>query len=107
MALVESRFVPFPAPLGVVRGDADDVVIWLRGEHDQSTAEVLHDSFARAMALDDGNLVVDMSHVQFMGTATARVIVDTRQALIGCSRLLTLRSPSKSAQRTIDLCGLA
>ena len=106
MALVESPFVPFPAPLGVVRRDADDVVIWLRGEHDQSTAEV-HASFARAMALDDGNLVVDMSHVQFMGTATARVIVGTRQALIDRSRSLTLRSPSKSAQRMIDLCGLA
>ncbi len=107
MALVESRFVPFPAPLGVMGRDADHAVIWLSGEHDQSTAEALHDSFARAMALGDDNLVVDMSHVQFMGTATARVIVDTRQALIGCSRLLTLRSPSKSAQRMIDLCGLA
>jgi anti-anti-sigma factor len=59
----------FPAPA------ADRTVVWLRGEHDVSTVSALSQTMARAIALDDGDLVVDLSGVQFMDAATVGVIV--------------------------------
>ena len=46
--------------------DADRTVVWLQGEHDISTTVALADTLARAIALDDADLVVDLSEVQFM-----------------------------------------
>ena len=60
-----------------------------------------------SFALDDGDVVLDLSGVQFMGAATIDVIVRAKDALDLRSRVLTLRSPSVSAQRVVDLCGLA
>lgn len=87
--------------------DADRTVVWLRGEHDASTVAALSETMARAMALDDSDLAVDLSEVQFMSAATVGVIIRAREFLLPRSRSLTLRSPSTSAQRVLDGCGLA
>jgi anti-anti-sigma factor len=81
------------------------IVVWLRGDHDVSTVEALSETLAGAMALDDCDLVVDLSEVEFMGAATIGVLVRARELLRSRSRSLVLRSPSRCARRILDLCG--
>ena len=85
--------------------NSDRTVVWLRGEHDVSTVAALSELMARAIALDDADVVVDLSDVQFMGAATVGVIIRAREFLRLRSRFLVLRSPSESARRIIDVCG--
>jgi anti-anti-sigma factor len=86
-------------------GDGDAVVVRLRGEHDRSTVPVLAEILASAVAVDDANLVIDLSEVQFMDAATVRVLLQARDRLAQQSRTFVLRSPSRCAQRVLDLCG--
>ena len=80
-------------------------VVWLWGEQDVSTVDALSETLAGAMAIDDCDLVVDLSEVQFMGAATIGVLVRARELLQMRSRSLVLRSPSRCARRILDLCG--
>jgi anti-anti-sigma factor len=91
--------------LGFARRDAARTVVWLRGEHDVSSVAALSETMARAIALDDADLVVDLSDVQFMGAATVGVIARARELLALRSRSLTLRSPPRCARRILDLSG--
>jgi len=93
-------------PASFAGRDADRTVVWLRGEHDISTVAALSETMAQAMALDDSDLVLDLSEVQFMSAATVGVIVRTRAFLRPRSRSLALRSPSTCARRILDVCGV-
>jgi anti-anti-sigma factor len=90
-----------------VRRRESRTVVWLSGEHDLSTVAALSETLARAIALDDADVVLDLRGVRFMGAATIEIIVRAKGLLDLRSRALTLRSPSESAQRVVDLCGLA
>ena len=81
-------------------------VLWLRGEHDLSTVAELSEVMAAAIARADGNLVVDLSDVDFMDASTVGVVDRARVVLAARSRTMTLRSPSTRAQRVLDVCGL-
>lgn len=87
--------------------EAESTVVWLRGEHDVCTVAELSATMAHATALDDGDLIVDLSGVAFMDAASLRVIMGTREHLAEHSRSLALRSPSTCARRLLDLCGLS
>ena len=93
-------------PVAFPARDADRTVVWLRGEHDICTVAALSQILARAIALDDGDLVVDLSGVQFMDAATVGVILRARDFLRLQSRSVALRSPSPCAARVLDLCEL-
>jgi anti-anti-sigma factor len=80
-------------------------VVWLRGEHDIATVSVVSETLSRAIALDDGPVVVDLSGIEFMGAATVGVLLRAADYLREQSRALILRSASQSAQRVLDLCG--
>jgi anti-anti-sigma factor len=82
-------------------------MIRLCGEHDISTVDALSEVVERAMSLDDADVELDLSDVQYMSAATIGVIVRTREWLQERDRLLVLRSPSSIARRLCDLCGLA
>ena len=86
--------------------DAYRTVVLLRGEYDASTVTSLSEAMARAIALDDADLVLDLRGVEFMDAATVRLIIRAREFLRLRSRSLTLRSPSTHARRVLDLCGL-
>ena len=86
--------------------DADCTLVWLRGEHDVSTVAALSEILALAIALDDADLVVDLSQVEFMAAATVGVVVWNREFLRLWSRTLELRCPSTCARRVLDVCGL-
>jgi anti-sigma B factor antagonist len=87
--------------------DGDRVVVWLRGEHDIATSAELSADLARAVALDESDLVVDLSEVQFMDASTIGVVVTTRNCLLGRSRSLSLRAPASHTRRILEVCGLA
>lgn len=87
--------------------EAEGRVIWLEGDHDLATVASLWATIQHAIALDDADLVVDLSGVHFMGAATISVVVRARKILGLRSRSLTLRSPSAGAQLVLDLCGVA
>jgi len=92
------------APL--VSRDGERAVVWLDGEHDIATEVTLANTLAKVTSACDANLVVDLSGVTFMSTATIDQLIRARNLLLGLSRNLTLRSPSKCARRLLDLCDL-
>ena len=107
MALSESPSVIVPLRNAAApASDADRDVVWLRGEHDISTVGALWETMTRAIAVDDGGVVVDLSGVQFMGVAAVGVLIRAREFLRLRSRSLELRSPSTCARRAFVVCGL-
>jgi anti-anti-sigma factor len=95
-------------------GDPDEVprigdptVLWLTGEYDLATVSHLADTLAIAICADRAGLIVDLSGVTFIGAATIPVLSRGRDILQAQSRTFTLRSPSRSARRVLDLCGMA
>jgi anti-anti-sigma factor len=80
--------------------------VWLRGEHDASTAGALSQVLTEAAAVDAGDLALDLGAVEFMGAATVGVILGHREVLHARSRALTLRNPSRCARRVLELCDL-
>ncbi len=106
MALLEFWSVEIPhAGLAVLEREADRGIVSLLGEHDAYTVARLREVMSAAIALDVGDLVVDLSRVEFMGVATVGVIVDTLGRLGQMSRSLVVRSPSARARRVLELCG--
>ncbi len=94
-------------PALLSRCDSDHGVIWLRGAHDASTAVALCITVARTIDVDDTHLIIDLSEVTFMDTATVEVIIRAEAFLQERSRSLTLRSPSTPALRILSVSGLA
>ena len=89
----------------VVRSAATTVV-WIRGEQDASTVAALSETLAHAISLDDSDLVLDLSGVEFMSAATVGVLVRAREFLRSLSRSLRVQSPSTCARRILALCNL-
>ncbi len=83
------------------------IVVWLWGEHDISTDDALCATLTRAIVIDSPGLVLDLSEVDFMAMSTVAVIERARDLLHQRSRALTVRRPSRSARRVIDLCGVS
>jgi anti-anti-sigma factor len=90
-----------------VSRDGDRTVVWLGGECDIATAGLVTDTLTEAISLGDGDLIVDMSAVTFIGTVTIVALTQTRDALRRQSRSLTVRSPSKCVRRLLTVCGQA
>ena len=100
MALVQRQ-------IGPLRRDVQASTVALAGEHDRSTIDADNLALTAAIAAGDGDVVLDVSGVTFMSAGTVGVIVRARRILEHQSRSLTLQSPSRSAQRVLDLCGVA
>jgi anti-anti-sigma factor len=84
----------------------DTIVVQLRGDLDRSSVPALAAALASAAALKTPNVVVDLSEVHFINAATVRVITAARDFMSGEGRTFELRSPSRGAQRILDLCGV-
>jgi anti-sigma B factor antagonist len=86
--------------------DHAQLVVWLCGEHDMSTATSVTNVLADITAASDGNLVVDLSQVEFMDARIINALIHSRNVLRTRSRDLTLQAPSSVARRILSLCGL-
>jgi len=107
MTLIESTSEPIPQQeaLAFFGREDDRTVVWLHGEHDISTVAALSEVMAEAIAADDADLVVDLSGVRFMGSATVAVIVRTQEFLHQRSRSLVMRFPPTCARLVLDVFG--
>ena len=106
MAVVELSAVTEAGQPATLGSDVDGNVVWLRGEHDLSTSVADSEALAHAIALDDSNVIVDLSEVLFMDGSTIRTLIRAQAFLAARSRSLTLRSPSRSAALVISTSGL-
>lgn len=97
-----TAIVSRPGPPPFAGRDAGHTVVWLWGEHDIATVDQLAAVLSQAIALDEADLVLDLSGVTFMGAATLGVILRARVLLRLRSRTLALRSPSGSARRLLN-----
>jgi anti-sigma B factor antagonist len=93
-------------PPPVIRRGGTRTVVSLRGEQNMNTAIDLAKALAAASAVGDGDVVVDLSKVQFMDAAIITALVRGRNILRSQSRALVLRAPSGFAGRLLHLCGL-
>ncbi len=90
----------------LARHELAPTVIRLDGEYDSATTHCLTDTLVRAICRDHADLIVDLSGVTFIGAATIGQLLRARNFLRRQSRSLTLRSPSRCAERVLVLCGL-
>jgi anti-anti-sigma factor len=91
----------------VVRVEAGRTVVALRGEADASTTAILSDALSRVIATRAGDVVVDFGQLEFVDTATVRVVATANHLLVSQGRTLTVRSPSRLTIRMLDLFGIA
>jgi len=82
-------------------------VLWLGGEHDIATKDVLAATIAEAIALDEPAVVIDLSGVHFISAATIGVIVGAKKVLARRGRSLVLRDPPPFVRRVFGACGLS
>ena len=87
--------------------DCAPAVVWLDGEEDIATVAVLADRLATAVSAGDGDLIVDLSGLTFLSTATIEELIRVRNLLWRQHRSMSLRSPSPFARRVLDLCGVS
>ena len=81
-------------------------MLWLGGEHDIATADVVAGALAAAIATDHTDVIVDLSGVEFLGAATIHLLERSRVLLRRQGRSLTLGFPSKCARRALALADL-
>lgn len=85
----------------------DRRVLWLSGEHDIANAPMLNDVLTHmAESVRWGDLVVDLSGVEFMSASTIGALVSIERRLRFDARRLVLRAPSMCARRLVELCRL-
>jgi anti-anti-sigma factor len=94
------------APVARVSGEGGRTVVWLSGEYDVATLTALAERLATAIALDDADVVVDLTEVQFIDAATVGMLIRARDFLQPRSRHLTLRNPPRRVRRVLEVCGL-
>lgn len=86
--------------------DGAATVVAIRGEADYANVHILRDALAEVIADRPGDVVVDLAQTEFMDVGVLRAILRAREALGGTGRHLTLRSPSRSAERLLRIAGL-
>jgi len=93
-------------PRGAVSAPVAPAVLALQGEVEASTAQLLVDSMSAMIEWSVGDVVVDLTEVEFIDIASVRVLDEARQLLWREGRHLTFRSPSKLAAMVLGLFGL-
>jgi anti-anti-sigma factor len=98
---------PVPGLTATMSSEGTTTVVALRGEADVATLPVLLDVLARAIAIHEGPVVIDLAGAQLIDTATVRALDRARQFLATKDRDLTFRSPSKLPARVLDFFALS
>ena len=81
-------------------------VLALHGYVEASTAQLLVDSMSSLIEWSVGDVIVDLTEVEFIDIASVRVLDLARQLLWREGRYLTFRAPSKLAAVVLGLFGL-
>ncbi|MBK5223934.1 MAG: STAS domain-containing protein [Acidimicrobiia bacterium] len=86
--------------------EGDRGAVWLWGEHDTTTVGAVSAALADAAAAGEAHIVVDLRNVTFLDASTVGALVGSRLLLARGDRAMTLRRPSRSARRLLELTGL-
>jgi anti-sigma B factor antagonist len=87
---------------------AGETIVKVVGELDLATAPLLDEVLSRDGVVATGRVVVDVSHVTFMGAAGLSVLVRAHYSLLGEGRAgLVVRGASGSPRRVIELTELS
>jgi anti-anti-sigma regulatory factor len=81
-------------------------VVWLRREHDSSTREALVATLARAIALNESALIIDLTEVRMMSAATIGVIARAEEFVRHRGRSFVLRASSACIESATEWGGL-
>lgn len=90
-----------------VSAEGGATVIALRGEADVAALPVVADALVRVIVHQQGDVIVDLAETEFIDTATLRSLLRAREVLEWGGRRLTLRSPSRIADRVLAVFGLS
>jgi anti-anti-sigma factor len=91
----------------VVHIERARTVVALRGVADLSTRPVLSDILSRVIALQVGDVAIDLAETTFIDRAGVRALATCRELLDRQGRRMTLQSPAQVATPTLRLFGLA
>ena len=83
--------------------DGDRTAVWLSGEHDLASTVLLTTALAEAIAVEDDDIVVDMSFLAFMDVTTLGLLLRSHEFLVTRGRRLTLRAPPRCATLLLDV----
>ncbi len=86
--------------------EGNRVVVWLHGDQDILTVDIVRDILAAELSASDDDVVVDLGEVTFIGSATLGAFVAARAAMRKRGRELTLRAPQRRTRRLLEVCGL-
>ena len=90
-------------PAALLRAYESSSVVVLQGELDLFTEPAISKVLSRVINLYAGDVVVDLAEVEFIDTATMRLLATAQQALDRKGRTLTFRSPPRLAIRLLAL----
>jgi anti-sigma B factor antagonist len=77
-------------------------ILWLSGELDMRETEVFATAAARVLLETDGDVVLDLSDLEFIDSSGIRAML----ALDTQDRRLVLRRPSPRVRKVLDLTGI-
>ncbi|MDD9371005.1 MAG: STAS domain-containing protein [Acidimicrobiales bacterium] len=84
----------------------DHTVIWLSGEHDLASIELLEASMCSAVEDHDDDVVVDLAALEFMDASTLGSVLRFRSRLAAQGRRLTMRAAPRCARLVLEACDL-
>jgi anti-anti-sigma factor len=84
--------------------EVGDCILWVTGEHDISTVQALRLVLADLIALDERDIVVDLTEATFVGSVMIGELLRARTQLAEGDRWLTVRAPRASVRRMFEIC---
>jgi anti-anti-sigma factor len=94
-------------PLSVVSALRDGRLEFaVAGEIDLATADIFRSTIDAALHGSDGDVVIDLGGVTFLGSPGLHALVRTQRELERDARRMVIICPPGSARRIIEVCGL-
>ena len=84
----------------------DRAVVTVQGELDAYSAPSLEEEASRLLAAGVSDLVFDLSETKFIDSSGLRAILTAQRRLADHDGRLSLRAPSESVRRLLDITGL-
>jgi anti-sigma B factor antagonist len=94
------------APNQLDGASAPTVVLALTGDLDPHTAPMLSDAVSQQLERGVVHLTLDLRALDFVDSSGLRVIIATHRDLADVSGRLTLRAPTDSTRRLLEVTGL-
>ena len=89
-----------------VEQSEERVILHLDGELDPHTAPLLKQEVDRLADAGTRDVVLDLSRLAFIDSSGLRVVISAHREMADRGGELTLRSPSDTAQRLLEITGL-